>query len=141
MCCLAALLFARTTVRSWNIRSLLSKRPDLKTRPSLLILVNRLILELPNSLAPSSQDGYLGNILERRPNWSRQINALYQANLNCVSALALIRDSLANERTIGAISEETELPLKNWIESFAAIRCSEDTLLQEAFTIDLGGEA
>ena len=124
-----------------DIRILLDEKFDSQTRSSLLVLMNRLILNLPDVLELSSENGYLSIVAERRPNWSRQINALYQANLDCVSSLGLVRDGLENDTSIAAISKELELGLRNWIKSFSAMRRRESTMLQEAFTLDLGGEA
>jgi hypothetical protein len=124
-----------------DIRILLSEKFDSQTRSSLLVLLNRLILNLPDVLELSSKDGYLGIVLERRPNWSRKINALYQANLDCVSTLVPVRDCLEENGSITAISNELEVRLRNWIESFAVLRRQESTMLQEAFTVELGGEA
>ena len=124
-----------------DIRALLEEKSDSQTRPLLLVLVNRLIVNLPDVLELSSEDGYLSIVAERRPGWSRQINALYQANLDCVSSLTLVRDGLENDTTIAAVSKELERRLRNWITSFSAMRCQESTMLQEAFTLDLGGEA
>lgn len=124
-----------------DIRALLSEKFDSRTRSSLLVLLNRLILNLPVALELSSQDGYLRNVLERHPNWSRKINALYQANLDCVSTLVPVRDCLAKNGSITAISKDLEDRLRNWIGSFAVLRRQESTMLQEAFTVDHGGEA
>lgn len=124
-----------------DIRTLLEEKVDSQARSSLLVLMNRLILNLPDVLELSTENGYLGIVAERRPSWSRQINALYQANLDCVSSLRLLRDSLENDTSIAAISKGLELRLGNWIKSFSAMRCRESTMLQEAFTLDLGGEA
>ena len=124
-----------------DIRTLLEEKFDSQTRSSLLVLMNRLILSLPDVLELSSKKGYLNIVIERRPSWSRQINAMYQANLDCVSSLTLVRDDLENDTPKAAISKELELKLRNWIKSFSAMRCQESTMLQEAFTLDLGGEA
>ena len=124
-----------------DIRTLLEEKFDSQTRSSLLVLMNRLILSLPDVLERSSKKGYLNIVIERRPSWSRQINALYQANLDCVSSLTLVRDGLENDTPKAAIPKELELKLRNWIKSFSAMRCQESTMLQEAFTLDLGGEA
>ena len=124
-----------------DIRTLLEEKVDSQTRSSLLVLMNRLILNLPDVLELSSEKGYLSIVLERRPSWSRQINALYQANLDCVASLELVRDCLGNDIPIAAISKELEVRLRNWIESFSAMRGLESTMLQEAFTLDIGGEA
>lgn len=125
-----------------DIRTLLNEEFALQTRSSLLLLLNRLIRNLPNVLELSSDKGYYLNAAhERRPNWSREINALYQANMDCVSSLSLVRDCLEKDTPIDAISKEVEQRLRHWIKSLAAIRCRESTMLQEAFTLDIGGEA
>ncbi|MDB4757036.1 hypothetical protein OAG56_06640, partial [Mariniblastus sp.] len=121
-----------------DMRTLLSEDFDLQTRASLLILLNRLIRNLPNVLKLALDNSYLNAVLKRRPNWSRQIKALYQANMVCVS---LVRDRLEKDTSIDAISKEVEQRLRHWIESLATIRCRESTMLQEAFALDLGGEA
>ena len=89
----------------------------------------------------SSEDGYLSIVAQRLPSWSRQINALCQAKLNSVSSLTLVRDCLKNDNSIAAISKELELRLRNWMKSFSAMRCQQSRMLQEAFTLDFGGEA
>lgn len=124
-----------------DLRFLLHTADDSPTKSSLLVLLNRLILNLPDVLELSSKDGYLGSALDRRPNLSRQIDELHQANLDCVSTLVLIRDCLDSDDRLEAVSKELELRLRKWIESFSAIRCLESTILQEAFTVDFGGEA
>jgi hypothetical protein len=106
-------------------------------------LLNRLIINLPNTLELSSEEGYMRNVIERFPNWSRQVTALHQANLDCVSALSLVRDRLEEEgeTDIVSISQGLEIRLQKWLESFMTMRCSENTIVQKAFTLDLGGEA
>ena len=124
-----------------DIRTLLSNQFDSQTKSSILVLLDQLILNLPVLLELSSKNGYLNVVLEKRPGWARQIDALYQANLDCISSLKLVRNCLKNDRNFDALSQELGVPLQNWIESFSAMRCLESTILQEAFTIDLGGEA
>ena len=124
-----------------DIRALLAEKFDSQTRSSLLLLMNSLILNLPVALKLSSKVGFLSVVAEKCPSWSRQVAALYQANLDCVSSLTLVRDCLENHTPIAAISKQFLLGLKNWIRSYSALRCQESTMLQEAFTLDIGGEA
>ena len=124
-----------------DIRTLLNEEFDLQTRSSLLVLLTRLIQNLPNVLDLTSDEGYLNAVLVRRPNWTRKIKALYQANMDCVASLSLVRDWIEKETPADSISKENEQRLKHWIKSLAAIRCRESTMLQEAFTLDIGGEA
>lgn len=124
-----------------DLRNLLAEEFDSQSPSSLQLLLDRLIQNLPIVLELSSEDGYLNSVLERRPNWSRQINALYQSNLDCVSSLKLVRDALEQERSIDVMSKELELRLRNWVKSFAEMRRLEASMVQEAFTVDFGGEA
>lgn len=124
-----------------EIETLLGDKCELQTRSSMLGLLNQLIFNLPILLELSLTAGYLSTVVEKRPSWSRQIDKLYQANLECVSSLELIRDWLEKSSVIEAIPNGLELRLRKWIESFSTMRCKESTMLQAAFTIDLGGEA
>ncbi len=124
-----------------DLRFLLNAKVGSHTRPSLLVLLNRLILNLPDVLKLSSIDGYMETVLARRPNWSRQVDKLHQANLNCVATLILIRDCLESDQGFNAISKKLKVRLQKWIEAYSAIRCLESTMLQEAFTVEIGGEA
>ena len=124
-----------------DLRLLLHATTDSQTQPSLLVLLDRLLLNLPDVLELSSKDGYLGIVRDRGPNWSRQIDELHQANLDCITTLALVRNCLENDQSYNAFSKELALRLQEWIESFSAIRYLESTMLQEGFTVELGGEA
>ena len=124
-----------------DLRLLLRATTGSRTKSSLLVLLNRLILNLQDVLEISSLDGFMVTVLDRRPNWSRQISELYQANLECVSTLVLIRDCLENDQVFNANSIKLDQKLEKWIESFSIIRCLESTMLQEAFTVEFGGEA
>lgn len=124
-----------------DLRSQMCETNDTQTRSSLLVLLNRLILNLPDVLELSSNDGYMGVVLDRRPNWSCQIDELHRANLDCISTLVLIRDCLESDLDFSAVSKELKVRLQKWIESYSAIRRLENTMLQEAFTVDFGGEA
>ena len=83
----------------------------------------------------------MSEVLEECPNWQRQIEALYGANLACISALDESRDSLVRELPFAAIANELSCNLRHWMQSLVAIRGHESRLLQNAFTLDLGGEA
>lgn len=124
-----------------NIQDLLREKLGSNTRRLMLLHLNRMILNLPNLLELSSEEGYLSVVLERRPNWSLRVNQLYHANLHCVSTLTFVRDSLQNDAPAVVISKGLEERLRNWLKSFSAMRRLESNMLQEALTLDLGGEA
>jgi len=124
-----------------DIRILLTERFDWRSRNTLLLLLNRLTTNLPKVLELSSKETYMAPVLERRPNLSQKVDDMYQANLDCLAVLNLVRDRIQKDLCIESISDELELLLKNWIRSFAALRHQERRILQEAFVVDFGGEA
>lgn len=124
-----------------DIRILLTERFDWRSRSTLLLLLDRLISNLPKVLDLAAKEEYLCTVLERRPNLSKQVDDLYHANLECLSVLKVVRDRLESDKCIHSISEELETLLKNWIRTFATLRHQERRILQEAYVVDLGGES
>ena len=57
-----------------------------QTRQSILVILDRLLLNLPRQLALACEKGYMTEVLEQCPNWHRQIEALHGANMACISA-------------------------------------------------------
>ena len=124
-----------------DLRQLLNERSTPQTRPSLLALLDRLLLNLPHVLRLSSVGGYMKVVIEKRPNWYRQIEELQQVNLDCISALGGLRDHIESELNIVDISSEMDCRLREWMKVFGGLRRQESQLLQDAFTMDIGGEA
>ena len=70
-----------------DLRQLLDEPQTAQTRQSILVILDRLLLNLPRQLALACEKGYMTEVLEQCPNWHRQIEALHGANLDCISAL------------------------------------------------------
>lgn len=124
-----------------DLRELLDEPQTAQTRRSILVILNRLLLNLPRQLALACEDGYMSEVLEQRPNWHRKIEALHGANLACISALDESRNRVMRDSPLVAIADELSCNLRHWTQSLVAIREHETRLLQNAFTLDIGGEA
>lgn len=124
-----------------DLRQLLNEQPTPQTRPSMLVLLNRLLLTLPYAMRLSSEDCYMSIVRDKRPNWHRQIEAQHRDNLECYLALCGLRGRIEGEVSIGDISDEMDGKLREWMTLYARTRRRESQLLQEALTVDIGGEA
>jgi len=113
--------------------------PD--TRQGLVVTLDRLLDHLPLQLELVSEEGYMSEVLEEFPNWHRQIEALLGENMSCISRLRELRRRVANELPFSAVGREVSFKLRKWMESLETIREREVQILQNAFALDLGGEA
>lgn len=124
-----------------DLRQLLKEHPAQPTRPSLLVLLNRLLLTLPQAMRLSSRDCYMSVVREKRPNWHRRIEAQHRDNMKSYLALCELRERIVDEASIGDISEEMDRKLREWMTMYARTRRRESELLQEALSVDIGGES
>lgn len=124
-----------------DLRQLLIEQPTQHTRLSLLVLLNRLLMSLPQAMRLSSDDCYMTEVREKRPNWHRKIEALHRDNVACFIALCELRDQIESKVNIIDISDEMDCQLREWMTLYARTRTRESQLLQEALTTDFGGEA
>ena len=124
-----------------DLRQLLDDPLTEQTRRSMLVVLDRLLLNLPRRLVLACEEGYMSEVLERRPNWHRQIEALHNANLDCISAIDNLRNRIVRELPFAESAGQLQHNLRRWMRSLASIRGHERRLLQEAFTSDIGGEA
>ena len=124
-----------------DLRQLLDELQTAQTRRSLLIILDRLLDNLPRQFALACEEGYMAEVLEKRPNWHRQIEGLYGANMAFISALNQLRNRIVQELPFIAIANEVSCDLREWIQSLVKTRGDESRLLQTAFSLDIGGEA
>ncbi len=124
-----------------DLRQLLDERETAHTRKALLVTVDRLLLNLPLQLELVSEEGYMSEVLEEFPNWHRQIEVLLCENKACISRLGELRRRVGQELPFSAIGREVSFKLRKWMESLATIREREVQILQNAFALDIGGEA
>ena len=92
-----------------DLRQLLDEPQTAQTRQSILVILDRLLLNLPRQLALACEEGYMSEVLEQRPNWHRQIEALHGANMACISALDESRNRVVRELPFACHRKRTEL--------------------------------
>ena len=124
-----------------ELRQLLNQPATALTRQAILTILNRLLDNLPLHLELASEGGYLVEVRRLRPSWQRQIKALQKANVCCLSSLHELRNHIRHESISGAIETRECSEIKTWIRSLRSLRAHECQLLQNAYTIDIGGEA
>ena len=110
-------------------------------RQPLLDILDRMLTNLPHHLQLVSLGGYFTEVIQLRPNWHRQVEALHGANIDCITALHKIRDRIECARSSATIEIRESDDIDVWIRSLVSIRGQESRLLQAAFTLDIGGEA
>ena len=124
-----------------DLRCLLDRPSTAKTRQTLLVILDQLLVSLPRHLELACREGYLAEVLRIRPTWHRQIESLHGANIWCYSALQELHDHVKRESPSATIETKDSGDIDIWVRSLLAIRGHETRLLQRAFTLDIGGEA
>lgn len=124
-----------------ELRQLLTKKNTKQTRELLLSILDRLLSNLSTQMEVSCDQGYMSNVLEQCPNLHRKIEALCRANSDCILEIEMLRNRIDQDQPFANIADEVSDDLRQWIQSLNTIRRQESGLLQEAFTVDIGGEA
>lgn len=124
-----------------DVRLLLVEPGKPLTARSLHVILNR-ILSLSRSEARLHRSGkYMSEVLERWPRWHRRVATLRSETIDSWSSVD--RRIVCMLQTLPRSGVVGELPsfVQQWMQAHAGIRRRESSLLQEALTFDLGGEA
>ena len=124
-----------------DLRYLLNQRCRPEIRTPLLVIIDRLLQNLPDLLRLSSENGYMTAVPKTFPRLLRQFQALQTVNRECIASLQALQERIKNKSSVTTLSQETDLKLRAWITAFEKMRSQEGELLQEAYTVDIGGEA
>lgn len=124
-----------------DLRQLLNQRHLPEIRTPLLVIINRLLQNLPDLLRLSSEDGFMATVPKIYPRLHRQIQTLQTVNRECIVSLQALHDRIDSKSSFTNLSKETDCKLRDWITAFEIMRSRESELLQEAYTVDIGGEA
>ncbi len=124
-----------------DLRQLVDEPPTAQTRFGMLVTLDRLLENLPRRLELTSEQGYMAEVLEERPNWHDRIENLLDANRDCISRLDELRRRIARELPFAETARRVSQDLREWMDSLESIREHEGQMLQNAFALDIGGEA
>ncbi|MGH9869544.1 MAG: hypothetical protein ACREAA_15430 [Candidatus Polarisedimenticolia bacterium] len=108
---------------------------------SLLLTLSRILSLSRNEAKLQRGEGYMSEVLEKWPRWNRQVATMRSETMN--SRLSVDRRVACILRSLPRSGIVEKLPsfVQQWMQALAGIRRRESTLLQRAFTLDLGGEA
>lgn len=104
-----------------------------------LTIMDRVAEYLQQQFDVEESDGYLHEVLDEFPNWHPQVEHLQQEHRLLQQQFVQIRDRLEATPINSAMSHEVRHQLGDWIDSFRQHQGRENRLIQEAFSIDLGG--
>ena len=124
-----------------ELRELLDEPETRYTRPAILLILDRLLANLPRQLKLKSKGGYLSGVLGVFPNWQEQVESLRCEDLARISTLEELRSLVAAGSSFSHIVHETHHQLQLWMQLLAAHRKEERRLIQKATNLDLGGES
>ncbi len=80
-------------------------------------------------------------VLATAPHWQRRVESLRRKDIANHLSLERLRDGILLELPAALLSAASGCQLQHWMRSLGAHRQDECRLLQEAFTLDIGGEA
>lgn len=124
-----------------DLRQLLEEPITAQTSQTLLVILDRLLRNLPRQFDLVCEDGYMSEVLQECPNYHGQIQLLKGANRDSISSLEEMRHRIQHDLPLATIAKEVSLGLRDWMNRIVALRRNENRLLQNAFTLDIGGEA
>ncbi len=124
-----------------DLRQLLNQGCLTEIRQPLLVIIDRLLQNLPDLLRLSSENGYMAAVPQAYPRLLRQFQALQTVNRECIISLQALQARIKSKSNLTTLSQETDSKLRDWITAFENMRSQEGELLQEAYTVDIGGEA
>lgn len=116
-----------------------SRRP-LNAR-SLLLILSRVLSHSRNEAKLQRCEGYMSEVLEKWPRWDRRVAVMRSETTSSRLSADRRMASILRELPSSGVVEQLPSFVQQWMQSLAAIRRHESSLLQRAFTLDLGGEA
>jgi hypothetical protein len=122
-----------------DLRQILKEPSSPENRESLLALLKLFLRNLPEVIKLASDSGTMTAVQQKCPRLYGQIKTLQTAHLDCLDELKELHDSMEIESAEEVA--KTDYKIGKWIDSFALMRIHESQLLQDAYTVDIGGEA
>ena len=122
-----------------DLRDILDETPDDSNKRWLLEVLNALIELMPRERSLHEEGGgYLAEVLDEFPSWSRQVNCLQLKKLHLDYALRDLRDRICNQTSWVAVADQISCDLRDWMELFRTLHHAESSLLMDAMLLDIG---
>lgn len=104
----------------------------------LLPVVTRMLDNLSTRIDLEEWEGYLADVLDRYPNWHPQIVHLQQEHRLLVRQLQEICNRIKEQSPSSPVGLECRRQVRDWIDIYLAHQQREQTLVQEAFVLEVG---
>jgi hypothetical protein len=121
-----------------DLRDLLEEPADAENRRWLLAVLDGLLETLPREFDLEDEDGYMSEVLERFPNWARQVERLHHDHDQLFAKLKELRGRIDRGSWIAPIANEVRRDLRSWILTIVAHNRNETRLVQTAMNLEVG---
>lgn len=121
-----------------DLRDLLEEPADGETHKWLVAVLDALLKTLPREFDLEDEDGYMSDVLERYPNWTRQVERLHREHDDLFTTLKMLRGRLTRPEEFAPIANRVSRDLRDWMLSLQAHNRNEVRLLQTAMNLEVG---
>lgn len=122
-----------------DLRDQLRDPLDTQNTRWMLAVIEALLDQMPEEHRLKSRGGYLAEVLEEFPNWNHEVRNLKSEQYQLYDTLSDLRDQLEDGSFTEASAQFMKVAVENWIATFVSHRRNEQTLLQTALNLDIGG--
>ena len=122
-----------------DVRDILDETPDESNKRWLLEVLNVLVELMPRERYLHDQSGgYMSEVLEEFPGWSRQVMQLHLKKLQLDYILRECRDHVRREASWVAVADQLSAELRDWMQMFRELHQAEASLVMDAMLLDVG---
>lgn len=120
-----------------DVRDILDETPDESNRQWLLAVLDVLVSLMPRERHLHDQrGGYMSEVLEVFPGWSRKVMQLHLKKLQLDYSLRECRDHIRREKSWVSIADQLSCELRDWMRIFKEIHQAESALLMDAMLLN-----
>lgn len=124
-----------------DLCDLLDEPGDKTTTKWLIAILDALLETLPREFDLEEQDGYLAEVMDGHPNWSKKVEHLRCEHEKLFAKLKMLREKLVRQSSFARIAREVRSELRDWIDRLIDHERQETTLLQDSVNLEIGGES
>lgn len=122
-----------------DLRDLLEETPDETNRRWLLAVLDVLVDMMPQERKLHDRSGgYLCEVLDEFPNWTREVMRLHLRKLHLDYSLRQLRNRLRSEKSWVAVADQVTCELRDWMTTFCRLHQEESRLMMDAMLLDVG---
>ena len=121
-----------------DLGDLLSEPMDEQNRKWLIAVLDALLDTLPRESCMEDDDDYLSEVLDRYPNWSRQVSRLRDDHERLFAQLKVLRTHMSHEAPLNGFARQIRHDLREWMELVRDHHHNEGRLLQMAWNLEVG---